>query len=440
MFFINFQKNKHKFRATIVIVLTACAIASCRKEGCLDPNAINYDHQAEKNDGSCLYNDSTDTVQIFKDTIIDGESYAIIGNTIETDLYLSADTKWLMTGHVNVIDGVTLTISSGTTIYASQNSEPVILNITKGGKIIAIGSESLPIIFTSVSENPQPGDWGGLMIDGNAPTNNPYSDGDGWTGGYGGTDASDNSGSLLYVRIEYGGAISGTDNYVSGLTLRGVGNGTSIDYIQAYKCAGAGFRIYGGSVNVRHVISSGNLDDGFRWLDGWVGKGQFLVIEQSFDSKGKALEGTSNWDIEPFSNPQLSNITLVGKQNSNHQNDGAYFREGTKGKVHNMLVANFFHSGVRVAGTASLAYMNTGDLIVKNTIAFNNAINWLDCLPFESDPTNSSMNPNVLQGVVGTVSTNAVDPLSIDGWFQPATYIGAIPTNGNWSNGWTRSL
>ena len=158
---------------------------------------------------------------------------------ITSDMTLTNDQTYKLVGFVRVKSGATLTIEPGTTIYGDYNSQGSLI-VQPGGKIMAEGTAENPIVFTSEfnkegsSQEPSYGDWGGIILLGNAPINVPGGtaniEGPGDT--YGGTDPADNSGIMKYVRIEYPGIAFSPNNEINGLTFGGVGSGTTIDYIQ----------------------------------------------------------------------------------------------------------------------------------------------------------------------------------------------------------------
>ena len=213
-------------------------VTSCKKEkyGCTDPLSLNYDADATTDDGSCQY-----APYIITDVIIGGDVYKQIQGTFNENYTLTSDTKWLLSGGVFVSGGAELTIEAGTTIWAADDGTTPFLSILRGGKINANGSQNSPIVFTTIKSNPNPGDWGGLILNGYAQINTgSTAEGEGGTGTYGGTNDSDNSGVLRYVRVEYAGKILGTDNELNGFSFNGVGSGTTVEYIQAYKGADDG--------------------------------------------------------------------------------------------------------------------------------------------------------------------------------------------------------
>ena len=421
---------------TMILGLTLIfGVTSCHKEkfGCTDPQSLNYDADATTDDGSCQYAPYTIT-----DVIIGGDIYKQIQGTINENYTLTSNTKWLLSGGVFVSSGAELTIESGTTIYAADDGTTPFLSILRGGKINANGSQNSPIVFTTIKSNPNPGDWGGLILNGYAQINTgSTAEGEGGTGTYGGTNDSDNSGVLRYVRVEYAGKILGTDNELNGFSFNGVGSGTTVEYIQAYKGADDGIEFFGGTVNVKYAVSTGNGDDSFDWTHGWRGKGQFWVAEQDGVSGDRGIEADNNGDnnsVSPFSNPTLSNLTLIGNDDGDAANTGMRLREGTKGKIYNAIVVNFPNKGINVSETVTITNMNNNELVLKNSISYNNGINFNACAVFENDVTNSTTNPN-LTGNLGVVYSG-FDVSTVDSWFTSTNYIGAVETN--WLQTWTK--
>jgi hypothetical protein len=319
---------------------------------------------------------------IISDVNIDGVLYKKLEGNINIDLILSSSNKWLLSGGVFVEDGFTLSILYGQTIYADTNVT-TFLSVQQGGKVNIQGSRNNPIIFTPLSNNPTYGTWGGIIINGFAKLNTGLTaEGEGGTGIYGGDDDSDNSGTLRYVRVEYAGKILGTDNELNGFSFNGVGNGTDVEYIQAYKGADDGIEFFGGTVNVRYAVSTHNQDDSFDWTHGWRGKGQYWYVQQGPDGGDRGIESDNNGDdntLSPYSNPTISNITLIGVDDGDGSNTGMRLREGTKGKIYYASVSGFPKYGVRVSDQITLNNVSSGELFVANSEVTNNGTNFKDC-------------------------------------------------------------
>ena len=383
-------------KKTILVLMSALVLmltSSCKKE------PINTD----------------DKTFLVTEVTVDGVTYNKVEGVINENFMFDGGKNWMISGGVFVEDGSTLTIPGGQTIYADPNLTSF-LSIKQGGKIMAEGSSSNPIVFTPLKSDPTYGDWGGLIINGKAKLNTGFTaEGEGGTGIYGGDNDEDNSGVLRYIRVEYAGKVLGTDNELNGFSFNGVGSGTVVEYIQAYKGADDGIEFFGGSVNVRYAVSTHNQDDAFDWTHGWRGKGQYWYVQQGVDGGDRGIEADNNSDdntLEPYSNPTLSNITLNGVDDGDGSNTGMRLREGTKGQIYNAYVTGFPKYGVRVSEQTSLDHVVNGDLFVANSTITGNGTEFKDCSSFD--------------GLTKTLN---------DAWFIPDSTIGA---GSQWMNGWTR--
>ncbi|WP_282085462.1 multidrug transporter [Aquimarina algiphila] len=401
----------------------------------------------------------------------------ILEGQITENRTLTSSEVYELRGGVSVVDGVTLTIEAGTRIIAGNTGGVfAYLAIEQGAKIIAEGTASQPIVFTSNKSTPNPGDWGGLLLAGKAPINR------GTTATtevanltYGGTDPADNSGVLRYVRLEYtGGKINEKAEY-NGLSLYGVGNGTTLEYIQAFNGNDDGIEFFGGTVNLKYAIVTGAGDDSFDWTDGWVGNGQFWIAQQTSAAGDKGIEADnleSTPNAAPFSNPTLSNITLIGAEDGDGENKGIEFRAGTKVTIYNTIIKAFSDKGIEVDDDQTLINLNNNEVIVRNSIidnensfdldhggatvdladfaTFNNYSTDGSGAPFNTagtsipdvDPDNDEF---VISGFRGTyqftVAVDGVDnfdPSTLGIFFDAANYVGALQEGDTWTSDWTR--
>jgi len=220
-----------------------------------------------------------------------GTENTILEGRINANRTLKADYVYKLRGLVYVTNGAILTIEPGTKIVGEQGRTGGLI-ITRSCKIIADGTADKPIVFTSEASTPARGDWAGLVILGNAPTNASYngqvgigeiegginnSDGLGLYGLGASSNPADNSGILRYVRIEYAGYAFLPDKEINGLTLGGVGNQTTIDYVQVAYANDDSFEWFGGTVNCKHLIAYKGLDDDFDTDNGFSGSVQFCL-------------------------------------------------------------------------------------------------------------------------------------------------------------------
>ncbi len=247
------------------------------------------------------------------DVVLEGE--------ITSDMTLKAADNNLLRGFVYVTKGVTLTIEPGTVVKGEKATKGSLI-VEPGAKIIAEGTAERPIVFTSnqAAGERDYGDWGGLILCGNAPVNanEPQIEGGPRTV-YGGSDPEDNSGVVKYVRIEFAGYPLEPNKEINGLTCGGVGRGTTLEYVQVSYCGDDSFEWFGGTVNARHLIAYKGWDDEFDTDYGYSGKLQFLLgvrdakVADTSKSNGFESDNDANGSgNEPLTNPIFSNVTLIG--------------------------------------------------------------------------------------------------------------------------------
>ncbi len=367
------MKNKLKFLAlfvfTGIIVFTSCK----KKEGCMDPLASNYDVDAKKDDGSCTYPPA--------DIELSGD--------LNTQT-LTKDKKYLIKGQVFVRSGKVLTIEAGTVIYGDKKTKGVLV-IDRGGKIEANGTASQPIVFTSNQEAGirDRGDWGGLVILGNANTNqtNPAIEGITPVVNFGTTNntANDNesSGTLKYVRVEFAGIELTPNNETNSITLGGVGRGTVIENCMVSFGGDDGYEWFGGTVNAKNLVSFATWDDDFDVDYGFSGNVQFALAvrypsyaDQSQSNGFECDNGPDDTDLQPYTTGTFSNVTVVGpiKQGTSVSN-GNYahaidLRRRTSVSITNSVFAGF-PRGIRMN---QQSVFNQYDGATPNGILANNIL------------------------------------------------------------------
>ncbi|SDK65335.1 Por secretion system C-terminal sorting domain-containing protein [Catalinimonas alkaloidigena] len=281
---------------------------------------------------------------------------------------ISADETWASTdvvdlqGFVYVTNGATLTIEPGCIIRGDAATKGSLI-ITKGSFIDAQGTAESPIVFTSKADvgSRNVGDWGGIILLGDAPVNRPSAiiEGglDAQYSSYGGTNAADNSGVLSYVRIEFGGAIYTTDNEINGLTMGGIGSGTTIDHIQCSYINDDSFEWFGGTVNCKYLIAYGGIDDDFDTDYGYSGYVQFALgvrdpdnADAAGDSNGFESDNDGNGsNAKPQTSVIFSNVTLIGPYGLGGGSASQYFGRGARIRRNSAL--SLFNSIVTDWGT-----------------------------------------------------------------------------------------
>lgn len=311
---------------------------------------------------------------------------------------------WEVSGVLVVKCGATLTIEPGTyiksTVINSLYPNGVIV-IQKGAKISAIGTADHPIVFTSryklgdVSKSPASGDFGGIILLGNAPVNVADKTIEGLPGNdfpYGGTDSMDNSGVMQYVRIEYAGFILSNDNEVNSLTCGGVGSGTTLDHIEASYSLDDSFEFFGGKVNASYLISKAPQDDNFDFDNGYRGQISFALAiadknslhsqsggnsdSHGIESDNNALNETPDNRSWTKTHPKLRNITIIGTSAPfSSQNQYGYLgyrygirnRRGAQINLYNSIVTGYpsgivFDDGTLVFYTADISKLEGNDV------------------------------------------------------------------------------
>jgi hypothetical protein len=293
----------------------------------------------------------------------------VLALEISKDCELDAGSSYSLKGLTFVKEGVTLTIGAGARISGKEDGSLSALIVQPGAYLKALGTKDAPIVFTAGTSDPERGDFGGVVLLGDADINlaNETGDVEGLTGvPFGGNDNADSSGELRYVRIEYAGHLLGTDNELNGLTMAGVGSKTKISHVQVYEGLDDCFEWFGGTVSASHLVASGCDDDMFDWDMGWTGTLQFALgvhtATTNTDANGIEADNlNNNEDNTPRSAPKVANLTLIG--NGASSLNGMRLRRGTGGQIVNAIVTGFAKgAAVRVDGNSSIGLVNDGGL------------------------------------------------------------------------------
>ena len=270
-----------------------------------------------------------------------GEDTYVLDSDITENVTLETGKTYTLNGGVHVKSGATLTIQPGVTIVAQHDETVDYILIEQGAKIDAQGTAAQPIVMTS--EKKEAGAWGGLHICGYAHTNNGSGKSEIGNAPYGGNNDADNSGTLKYIRLEYTGYAFDEEHEANGVSFYGVGNGTTVEHLQAYQGSDDGFEFFGGSVNIKYMVVTSCSDDSFDWTEGWNGKAQFLVAYQEGESSlGYACDclmecdnnGTNN-AATPVAHPTIANATLIG---NGGDAQGVRLRAGTQVELYNTII------------------------------------------------------------------------------------------------------
>ena len=409
------------------------------------------------------------------------EEVTLLGGNLTEDTYLAASGTYYLNQQLFVKDGVTLTIEAGTEIlgrydanYSADNPAPCLV-VEQGGKIIAQGTAEAPITFRSELDATDPnygngrGLWGGLIINGYAPIANDggTANVEGLTGvPYGGTDPDDNSGVLRYVRVWNGGSSIAPDNEINGITLAGVGRGTTVEYCEVGLNLDDGFEMFGGTVDLKYcsVIAVG--DDAFDTDAGYQGRGQFLLVVRADDSdKGHEMDSKTNGDLDsqPRSHPHFANVTVISSVA--HGEDALRLREGTGGDFRNYIIHGA-NDGVRNDDNgselvtqdlaAAQAHGHPNYLYISGSMVMNGLADvpwddfdestdgaWTGTYVMESAGLAMTVDANGLPATLhvnpplNSIAFEDVDEVIEDDFFTQTDYKGAFSSDSNWLEGWS---
>ncbi|WP_027068284.1 hypothetical protein [Euryhalocaulis caribicus] len=474
-----------------VTILAACSDTSISSPGGGTPPAPPPPPPPPATTGDLVFADSCPDGTTLEtiDGAVSIDACVLEGN-ITSDVTLTADAAYAISGPVFVDDGATLTVEAGTVLFGAAGSDYIV--VSTGGQIDAQGTASAPIILTSRQDmvngsdddidnsdavalasdldagvNNASGQWGGLVINGLAPINacdgsatggsaDCQKSGEGSSGLFGGDDPNDSSGTLNYVRVQFAGFNINDEDQLNGIAFQGVGAGTEADYLQVINNEDDGVEFFGGTVNVKHVALLGNKDDSFDVTDGWVGNAQYVLIQQSVDAGDRPFELDNNGDDNtalPRSNPTVSNYTVVQNLDSAINSFGILFREGFAGEFYNGVVVGSPAACLDIDQDETFANIGAADgrdLVLQSTLfdcaePFSDDGNNVDLATFFNSFPNNVIDGNTLQSgylpgtrerSIGVTDVNAIDP-----FFDDVDTIGAFSrtetASDNWATGWT---
>ncbi len=333
------------------IVVITLVFTSCKKDKCKDVLCASNQ--------TCIEGDCVD---------INGGDGIIKSGFITSNETWTADNIYILEGRVIVNDGITLSIEPGTIIKGNSGTgtNASALIVARGGMLMAEGTASKPIIFTSVLDNIAKGQltgtnldendrekWGGVIILGNAPVSTKDGDTQGQIEGipatetygiYGGSDVSDNSGVLKYISIRHGGTSIGDGNEINGLTLAGVGAATQISHIEVVANLDDGIEWFGGTVNTSDILIYNQGDDALDIDQNYAG-----TISEALIIHGGDTDNGIEWD-GPENSTHTSGLCTI--ENSTFRSSDAEGRAATikskgQGNLHNCVFENY-NNGIRI--------------------------------------------------------------------------------------------
>ncbi|MGB0132668.1 hypothetical protein, partial [Dokdonella sp.] len=394
----------------------------------------------------------------------------VLSGAITSDRTLTNDTTWVLDGLVRVggdnTNKAVLTIEPGT-LLTGNGATSDYLYVQPGSRIVADGKAYAPIIFTSSDDGvssgrePAPKDWGGVVLSGNAPNNKcpaaPFDCRSEFDPSlrYGGNDPHDSSGIMRYVQVRYSGYVFTEGREVNAFTFQSVGDGTVLEYLQAYRGGDDGMEWFGGTANARYLVVVDGGDDSFDWDEGWAGNVQFAYSktgngfgeDNGFESSNQA----DNQDATPRAQPTFANFTFLGGPTAGN---GILLKEGTGGNLVNGLVRGYDKAGkacLNITNTPTFAAAGspaalTGTLTIDHTYlncatAFAQSADapWTAEAFFTAQAGNSTAD-----AMISGYLPMANSPLRTGGrlipesFFAPAPYVGAFSgPNDDWMQAWT---
>lgn len=368
------------------------------------------------------------------------ESY-VLDKDITENVTLETGKNYTLNGGIHVKAGATLTIQPGVTITAKHDGTVDYILVEQGAKIDAQGTASQPIVMTS--EKKEAGAWGGLHICGYAHTNNGSGSSEIGNAPYGGDNDADNSGTLKYIRLEYTGYAFDEEHEANGVSFYGVGSGTTVEHLQAYKGSDDGFEFFGGSVNVKYLVATSCSDDSFDWTEGWNGKAQFLVAYQEgetslgydCDCLMECDNNGTNFAATPVAHPVIANATLIG---NGGDAQGVRLRAGTEVELYNTIIAGKGKvlsvetdetENALKNGTSKLEYVAIDGEVSSKQGIYTNA----DFVQTTGNLDNQTFTWS--NNYVGTLDGGK--DLSADSFFTSTDYKGAVKSGEDWTEGWT---
>lgn len=432
--------------------------------------------------GSTVY-DTTGTVITITDN---GDGVALPGTVRWTSAF-----TYVLDGRVVVNEGQVLTIDAGTVVQGRDGTgaNASVLIVARGAQIVARGTAAEPIILTAegddvddATDEPAPGSWGGLIVLGTATTNTTpgvkaiegipttetralYGCDAAATGALA-CDNADNSGVLQYVSIRYGGITLEDANEINGLTLGGVGSGTTIDHVEVFGNTDDGVEFFGGTVNTKYMAVTfidGQGDDGFDTDFGYRGKGQFwlVVMQPESGNNGAEMDGgdtdAGQQLATPLSTPEIWNATYIGG-NADFEDLGraVRIRENSASSYYRSYFLGF-DEAIRVdsSGTTD-SYARVADGTIEfGSLIFGSFVNGDAAEDVNSQlfVRNAIQNGRYVAKTLGIAGLNGartsvnptaagpalqnLGPAPTDAFFDNAGCIGAVCPGDNWLEGWT---
>lgn len=403
----------------------------------------------------------------------------LVQGSINKHTTWQAGSTHLLDGLVFVEPGASLSIEAGAQVLGLPGSA---LIVSRGAQLFARGSVKEPVVFTSSKPvgKRQSGDWGGVVLLGSAQVNQPNAFVEGIAKGdsraaFGGENNDSSCGLLDYVRIEFAGYAISRDNELNGLTLAGCGGGTLIEHVQVHRPLDDGIEVFGGKVDLKHILITGAGDDSLDWDLGWSGRVQFLMAIQHSDQGDNAFEGDNNKaapDAQPRSAPVMYNLTLVSPRSNSRYQRAMTLRHGTGGQFHNVIIQGFSGEAIDIGGEASARLAQSNTMVFRSIIFHDigaRGVSWFadesgdkdDDMGFDerhaffdfsaskqlrygsdpqlSDEISNGYLPSFFVSPYSPATKQAAPIPQGEFWDEAANYLGAIRPGAyhGWTEGWT---
>jgi len=332
--------------------------------------------------GSCSNEDGFDNGE----PVVTPTENKLNGN-LTSNLTLNPNVSYQLTGSFSVEPGIKLTIPAGTKITASVGQDVYIV-VKKGAQIDVQGTESNPVRMSSA--NSSPGDWGGLVILGDAKTTEGV-DATAEVGGfiYGGNNDQDDSGSIRYLILKGAGAQIDANSQYNGLTLYSVGSGTTIENIALINGADDGVEFFGGTVSVKNMYLENNEDDAIDWTEGWSGTvtNSYILHTKAGFSTAVEADGLNN-------NPKLINLTAVSSKGGT----ALQFKKESGATISGLSLTGY-DTSVDMKDSGSIANVLIEDVVADPGKSYTD-VTTVDIAIFSWINNRSTIDATVLQGVV----------------------------------------
>ena len=444
----------NKFKQLLFTAFIAGALSSCVK--------VSFNDNLGTTPGA-TNNEDPNTSRVLQGSY--GRNITLTGGT------------YTIRGYVYFTAGATLSIPAGAILKSDVSQKGAVI-IERGARIEALGTAAQPIIFTSGKPAGQRirGDWGGIILLGNAPTNRPLSPAPLVEGGvdrrYGGTAANDNSGTMRYVRIEWAGIAAEPGSEINGLTMGGVGAGTTLEYIQVSYGNDDAYEFFGGTVNAKYLVSYAASDDDLDFDFGYTGKIQYAIVQRRPEiadtDAGNGVEADNDGagtSALPYTRPVLSNVTWVGPNgDANTQanlNFANRWRRAVRFEVRNSIMMGFPKGGLSLESAATANAYNTDTSVFRNNLVHAlvdpykvdaSAAGVMTAAQVrakaEASGTITYTDPNAIMleapfnfdapnfmPKAGSPALTGATFTGLDAFFTPVTFRGALGTT-NWTTTW----